>query len=496
MSEDSETSADETGGPANLRARITAGPAPQVLEVLEWMGHACHGLNDLHAGGHAHGDIKPEHLWLTDDADRPLHVHDPTTAVASRSSTGTLPLPLEPRESTPAYRAPECFAGAKADPCSDIYSLGITFAEILLGRHPLAEPAPPQDDVEAWAAIHQSRPLPDLRDANAEIPDQLQAILQDCTARERADRIPDAIALWSRLKQAWNELTATAARKTRPLPDRPTKAIDTDARALPARSAFASEEATAGAEAVGPGAEAGASGRGGALLKGLVVAGGLLVVAVVVIGVPLVYVIGQQAELQRERERKELELARLEAERAAELERRAEEERRAREEAERKAREAAEQARLEAERKAELEQRAKALGVQPVEARIDSQRTLDKLLNAQRFGSHWLYMFENNWGRASVEEVGGVYFFEGTNTRSGASITLEGVVTEVTDRGVVLDGTVRVRFDDDPPCGWSGKHRLNLPGHPNYFRAQVTCEGRHHYVDLFVDDDWLKEHPE
>mgnify|MGYP001825426596 CR=1 FL=1 len=68
-------------------------------------------------------------------------------------------------------------------------------------------------------------------------------------------------------------------------------------------------------------------------------------------------------------------------------------------------------------------------------------------------------------------------------------------------RGFDLQGSFSITYtqydgERDPPCGWRGKHRFNLSGHPWYFRMQGDCRGRDHYIDLFVDESWLEEHPE
>lgn len=91
-------------------------------KVFSWGITLANTVAEIHRHGIVHHDIKPRNLLLT--ADGRLKVAD--FGVANRN-IGTLP-----------YMAPEFFLGevTSDDERIDVYALGITLLELLLGEHP------------------------------------------------------------------------------------------------------------------------------------------------------------------------------------------------------------------------------------------------------------------------------------------------------------------------------------------------------------------------
>ncbi len=107
------------------------GPLP-AAEVVDLGRQACAGLEQAHARGLVHRDVKPQNLLL-DGAGR-LKVADFGIARSAEWSgtiteAGTL-------LGTAAYMAPEVVRGEQATPAADVYSLGAVLYELVTGRPP------------------------------------------------------------------------------------------------------------------------------------------------------------------------------------------------------------------------------------------------------------------------------------------------------------------------------------------------------------------------
>ncbi|OWY60310.1 hypothetical protein B7486_69855, partial [cyanobacterium TDX16] len=96
---------------------------------------------------------------------------------------------------TATYFSPEQAQGLRVDPRSDLYSLGVTLYEMLLGRPPFA------GDPVAIAYQHvQTLPTPP-RQVNPAIPPDLDAIIMKLLAKDPAQRYPDAESLRGDLRR-------------------------------------------------------------------------------------------------------------------------------------------------------------------------------------------------------------------------------------------------------------------------------------------------------
>lgn len=444
---------------------LLGGPPLPVMQVMEWMGHACHALYEMHEAGFVHRDLKPDNLMLVEDAAVPLRLIDFNSAGAARATQGRLTQVQGTFPYTPAYLAPECFDGIPADESADVYALGMTFAELLLGRHPLLDTQEDLQTNSAWQQAHEDRPFPDLTAERPEIPRALQQILADACAKDRRERIGDAVELWERLKTVWDALQAPQT----PIPAKKTQSRPVVDPPAPRRSRLPMLVAGVGLLA----------------LLGAGAAGGMWWME----QRRLAY----EAEVER--------LAKEQEERKARLA----EEQRQRLEEQRKEQERLEKERLEQERRQkeeavrrQAETRAKDLGATAVAAVIEDPETLEKVKNSTRFGSHHIYWDKGGMGSSKVEELGEVLFLEAIQTHGSDRVALEGVITKVDARGITVDGRLSIVYKEYngkvDRCTRRGKIRLGTGGHPHYFRAHGDCSSWH-YIDLFADEAWLEEHP-
>ncbi|MFN7950417.1 MAG: protein kinase [bacterium] len=149
-------------------------------------------LEEAHAAGIVHCDVKPSHILAHQVNGDPLQVKliDFGIARLSRSILGD-PMddsnPASRRISgTPAYMSPERVLGADYDGRADVYSLAIVLYELLTGRLPFELP-PDAGAHEVFAAQVRDYALP-LRVFRADTTPTLGAFLQQALAKDPADR--------------------------------------------------------------------------------------------------------------------------------------------------------------------------------------------------------------------------------------------------------------------------------------------------------------------
>jgi uncharacterized RDD family membrane protein YckC len=125
-------------------------------DALEYVIQTARALAAAHERGMIHRDVKPSNLLLGEVARgvarAEIKVADFGLATSDDQAVGRF-------VGTPFYAAPEQIAGAAPDCRSDIYTLGITFYELLTGQVPFRA-----DNLEAMAALHRSAPRPQIPD--------------------------------------------------------------------------------------------------------------------------------------------------------------------------------------------------------------------------------------------------------------------------------------------------------------------------------------------
>jgi serine/threonine protein kinase len=150
--------------------------------VLTLMREVARGLNAAWKLGIIHRDLKPANVLLTKNGEAKLS--DLGLAVI----LGSPPDPARPvAAGTPLYAAPEqCFAPAKVDQRSDLYSLGATFYHALTGE-------PPFTGATVSEVMHRhscEMPIPPHQRVPG-IPEPLSAIILRLLAKEPAHRYAD-----------------------------------------------------------------------------------------------------------------------------------------------------------------------------------------------------------------------------------------------------------------------------------------------------------------
>jgi eukaryotic-like serine/threonine-protein kinase len=173
-----------------------AQPAPR---ALKWLEQAARALDNAHAEGVVHRDVKPGNLLL--DRDGNVHVADFGIATAvgldSLTQTGTI-------IGTAGYLSPEQAQGERATPCSDVYALGVVAFELLTGERPFQN-----ESTTAEAAAHVHAPIPPISERNQQLPRELDPIFEMVLAKDPSERYESCGAFVSELTWAIERTTGS-----------------------------------------------------------------------------------------------------------------------------------------------------------------------------------------------------------------------------------------------------------------------------------------------
>ncbi|MES2318306.1 MAG: protein kinase [Pseudomonadota bacterium] len=119
---------------STLRQLAQGQPMPEA-HVLDIVRQVASAMEEAHASKLIHGDLKPSNLML--DATGAVRILD--FGLASRiDPDATQSVAFDQTEGTVAYLAPELLLGARQNPQSDIYALGVVTYELLTGARPFA----------------------------------------------------------------------------------------------------------------------------------------------------------------------------------------------------------------------------------------------------------------------------------------------------------------------------------------------------------------------
>ena len=201
----------------NLGDRLRSGTlAP--MRATEIACQIADGLAAAHAKGVVHRDIKPDNVFLTNDGRAKIldfgiaRIERSSARITSEVSlrdwkTGQSSAPMV--IGTAGYISPEQVRGKKADPRSDLFSLGAVYYEMLTGRRAFTRDSP----VETLGAVLRDDPrkYPETE----KIPEELRGFLFRCLEKDPADRYQSAHDLLLDLRAYQAEAMRQAAARVR-----------------------------------------------------------------------------------------------------------------------------------------------------------------------------------------------------------------------------------------------------------------------------------------
>jgi len=178
------------------------------------MLNMCDALDYAHTKGMIHRDIKPANIMLDTRGQAILmdfgivKIMDAT----SHTSTGAV-------MGTARYMSPEVIRSEAADARSDLYSLGVTFYEMLSGD-------PPFDADSAMSLLmrHLNDPVPDLSIKRDDLPIELVDIVNKALEKNREDRYQSAEEMIDGLKHFMATLETVPVKTVLPTPKDSTQA--------------------------------------------------------------------------------------------------------------------------------------------------------------------------------------------------------------------------------------------------------------------------------
>ena len=167
----------------NLRKAIEENGPVQVPTARTWFNQIASALDHAHRNGIVHRDVKPDNIIITLDQES-AYLVDFGIALSSEelkklTSSGYA-------IGTPGYMSPEQMAGETVDLRSDIYSLAVTFYEVLAGKQ-----MPPG----SYASLNA---------VNEAIPPQIDELILDCML-PKGQRLDSARLFTARLAGALSQ---------------------------------------------------------------------------------------------------------------------------------------------------------------------------------------------------------------------------------------------------------------------------------------------------
>ena len=196
-------------------------------KLLRYLQHVAEGLAKAHAAGIVHRDLKPDNIMITRDGHAKIldfglaKLIEPTERSGVSNETGSeLATAILQRKSisgmilgTAGYMSPEQAQGKtkEIDHRSDIFSFGCILYEAATGRKAFEG----KDVLDSLYKIVHA-PTPQIKNFNADAPDELQRLVRRCLAKDPEDRFQTIKDVALELRELRRELEGAGVDTTVP----------------------------------------------------------------------------------------------------------------------------------------------------------------------------------------------------------------------------------------------------------------------------------------
>jgi serine/threonine protein kinase len=188
----------------HLKRLNASGRRLSITNALEYMIDICEAVDYAHQRGMIHRDIKPANLMLNVMGQAILMDFGIAKIVGGTQHTATGAV-----VGTAMYMSPEQIKGEHPDRRSDIYSLGVTLFEMVGGRPPFEA-----DSAMTLMMMHINDPVPNPKDLNPEVPDDLVAVINKALAKHPNDRFQTAAQMATALRKVLGRIRSGTAIET------------------------------------------------------------------------------------------------------------------------------------------------------------------------------------------------------------------------------------------------------------------------------------------
>jgi len=171
-----------------LNKSKTKMPIEQAIKIVL---NVCDAIGYAHRLGMIHRDIKPANIMLDVHGQAILMDFGIVKMVDDNAHTATGAV-----VGTAKYMSPEVIRAELPDNRSDIYSLGITFYEMLSGQPPFNA-----DSAMSLLMRHLNDPVPDLKSLRSDVPPELVRIINKSLEKDREKRYSSANEMSGDLKR-------------------------------------------------------------------------------------------------------------------------------------------------------------------------------------------------------------------------------------------------------------------------------------------------------